>query len=146
MPVRILCHTRVLWHRSFQHHSCVEYCAILESISFSQWRQGNLWRHYRITPILLTIIEGGISFWALNMQLPRRQRCYSWTTMRVTLTTHTILLQPTLERCKQWCMGYYRHWLHAEEFKTHHGEHGRLHLEFHKHSDWPEQLWNRRQW
>ena len=60
--------------------------------------------------------------------------------MRVTLTTHTILLQPTLERCKQWCMGYYRHCLHAEEFKTHRGEHGRLDLEFHKHSDWPEQL------
>jgi hypothetical protein len=37
-------------------------------------------------------------------------------------------------------MGYYRHHFHAEEFKTYCGEHGCLHLEFHKHSDWPEQL------
>ena len=37
-------------------------------------------------------------------------------------------------------MGYYHRHFHGEEFKTYRGEHGRLHLEFHEHSDWPEQL------
>ena len=37
-------------------------------------------------------------------------------------------------------MGYYHRHFHAEEFKTYRGEHGRLHLHFHEHSDEPEQL------
>ncbi len=74
------------------------------------------------------------------MQLPSRQRCYSQTTVRWIFTAHIILLQPTLEKRKRWYMGYYHPYFHAEEFKTYGDEHGRLHLEFHEHSDWPEQL------
>ncbi len=74
------------------------------------------------------------------MKLPRRQRRYSRTNTHWTLTAHTILLRPTLERRKGWYMGYYHHHFHAEEFKTYRGKHGHLHIEFHEHSDWPEQL------
>ncbi len=76
----------------------------------------------------------------MNMQLIRQQRRYSRSSTCSTPTAHTIILRPTIERCRRWYRAYYRRHFNVEEFKTYQDEHGRLHLRVHEHSDVPKQL------